>query len=337
MRRVARWLDGANLFLPGLMFSPYYDRLDKQPGIFVEAMNSRLSRLLGIGSSSRTDFDRRWVATSLPTKSNLIENEASVPPIELLIVAAEKDFWLLKDVSSAAIRQSVNPIESLSLVIPAAGRTRLPNLEELGVDIHVINEESLLSEEIFEDLKQTMGSRSGWLLQQYLTIKFVQESKAAGVLTLDADTFLLQKTLWLDSKGRQVLHVSSEFVANYYKYLHSLGVSEEVPDETHVTHHMLMQPALLRAIFKSAGVSGSEEVLRRALAYSKFFGQTEFCLEFELYAQGCKKLFRDRLELLKFGNRSVRIDKQEAERDLKAIEKSAQTKFRSVSAHSYAQ
>lgn len=337
MRRVARWLDGANLFLPGLMFSPYYDRLDKKPGFFVEAMNSRLSGLLGIGSSSRTDFYRRWVATSLPTKSNLIENEASVPPIELLIVAAEKDFWLLKDVSSAAIRQSVNPIESLSLVVPAAARTRLPNLEELGVDIHVIDEESLLSEEIFEDLKQTMGSRSGWLLQQYLTIKFVQESKAAGVLTLDADTFLLQKTLWLDSKGRQVLHVSSEFVSNYYKYLHSLGVSEEVPDATHVTHHMLMQPALLRAIFKTAGVSGSEEVLRRALAYSKFFGQTEFCLEFELYAQGCKKLFRDRLELLKFCNRSVRIDKQEVERDLKAIEKSAKTKFRSVSAHSYAQ
>lgn len=337
MRRAAQWLDGLHLFLPGLLFSPYYDRLDKRPGFVVKLLNSRLSRLLGIGLSSKTEFDRRWVATSMPTKSKLMENEARVPPIELLIVSAEKDFWLLKDVSNAAIRQSINPIASLNLVIPAASRARLPNLEELRVDVNVIDEESLLNEDLFDDLKRTMGARNGWLLQQYLTIKFVEESQAHGVLTLDADTFLLQKTLWLDANARQLLHVSSEFVPNYYRFLHSLGVSEEVPEETHVTHHMLMQPLMLRAILKAAGLRGSEEVLERALAYSKSFGQVEFCLEFELYAQGCKKLFRDRLELLKFGNRSVRIEKQEAEKHLKAIEKSANTKFRSVSAHSYAQ
>lgn len=337
IRQVAQWLDGAFIFLPGLLFSPYYDRIDKKPGSFVKFVNSSLSVLLGVGSSSKTEFDRRWSATSMPVKSTLGEDQDSFPSIGLLIVAAEKDFWLLRQVSDAAIRESLNPIESLTIVIPASTRIRLPNLEGLGVKVHVIDEESLLSSDLLEELKRTMGSRSGWLLQQFLTLKFVQESQAEGILTLDADTFLIQETLWLNSKGRQVLYVSSEFQPNYYKFLHNLGVSELVPEQTHVTHHMLMQPAMLREVFKSAGLKGAEEVLERALAYSKAYGQAEFSLEFELYAQGCKKLFRDRLEVLKFGNRALRIDRQDAKKDLKSIAKFARNKFRSVSAHSYAQ
>jgi hypothetical protein len=273
----------------------------------------------------------------MPTKSRLIGTPDTVPPIELLIVAAEKDFWLLREVSGAAIRNSINPIESLTIVVPDSARSRIPNLEDLGVEVFVIDEETLLSKQLLDELRATMGTRSGWLLQQYLTIKFVEESRARGVLTIDADTFLLQKTLWLDSQGRQVLHVSSEFEPQYYRFLHHLRISELAPEHTHVTHHMLMQPDLLRAIFKSAGISGSEDVLKRALSYCMAYGQSVFCLEFELYAQGCKKLFRYQLELLKFGNRSVRVRREAAMKDLSTLTKSSKNKFRTLSAHSYAQ
>jgi hypothetical protein len=336
IRRFAKALDSVNLFLPGLLFSPYYDRLDKRPNFFTLILARLSARLFNSCASTKLEREHRWRATRYSSRGGSDLEKLRPPTIELLIVAAEKDFHFLRESARSAIRHSLNPISKLTVVAPSISRSAIPNLEGLGVVVDLIDEENLISKNLLQRLREVFGKRSGWILQQFLTLKFVEQSTAKGVLTLDADTLLLESTLWLDSNGHQVIHVSSEIVSEYYSFLSGLGVSALLPKETHVTHHMLMQPTLLQSIYKAHNLN-SETVLQEAIQVCELTGQTQFSLEFELYAQGAKQLEPQRLHLQKFANRTVRVDVAQSMKELVNLGEKAQNVYRSISAHSYTQ
>lgn len=334
--RLAKALDSVNLFLPGLLFSPYYDRLDKQPNFITMILARIAAYLFSSQVSTKLEREHRWRATRFTSSSDSDLDRSNPPTIQLLIVAAEKDFQFLKESARSAIRQSINPISELTVVVPSMSISAIPDLGDLGLVVQIINEEDLIRKDLLKRLRHVFGKRSGWILQQFLTLKFVEQSRAQGVLTLDADTLLLEETLWVDSHGHQVIHVSSEIVPEYYLFLSRLGVSEALPKETHVTHHMLMQPNILKSIYKVHNLN-SETVLQEALQFCELTGQTQFSLEFELYAQGAKQLEPQRLHLQKFANRTVRVDVAQSMKELVDLGEKAQNVYRSISAHSYSQ
>jgi hypothetical protein len=337
IRRIGKFLDKRNVFFPGLLFSPYYDRIDKKPSLLVPLADFLLSRLLRSSRPNNTEWRYRWNATRRPAINSASERIVDAPEIELLIVAAEKDFSLLSESSRRAIQSSLNPITTLTLVVPASATDKLPDLSTLPVGVKVVEEESLIDASLLQRLKCTFKERSGWLLQQYLTIRFVEENQARGVLTLDADTLLIEPQLWLDTDNRQILHVSSEYVPAYYEFLASIDISEAVPITTHVTHHMLMQPWLLRSIFEKYNTN-SHRVLEQALDFHLKTGQMQFCLEFELYGQAARRFFQDKLSLGKFCNRTVQLEFQNDSAEIiEDAVRLARGKYHSISAHSYSQ
>jgi hypothetical protein len=337
IKQIAKLLDKKNLFFPGLLFSPFYDRIDKRPSFFALAIDRHLSRLLSLSLPNGTQKAFRWNATRMPAITTPSERISNPPEIELLIVAAEKDFVLLLESSQRAIENSLNRISKVTFIIPACSRESFPDLSLLPVELRIVDEDTLIDSSLLNRLRSSLKERSGWLLQQYLTIKFVEESQARGVLTLDADTLIIEPQLWLDASNRQILHVSSEYVRPYYEFLATIGVSETVPITTHVTHHMLMQPWLLRSIFEKLSTN-SVKVLEQALDFHVKTGQIQFCLEFELYAQGARRFHEEQLRFGKFCNRTVLLDsRKELAVEIANLVGNAKGLYQSISAHSYSQ
>jgi hypothetical protein len=332
LRNVAMFLDSRNLFLPGLIYSPYYDRADRKPGRLLPMVNSSVSKYLGMNPLSPEELRYRTRALTITSKGLEATSEFSLPNIELLIVAAEKDFWLLEAAASLAVLTSKNKIISVSVIVPDQSLNVTPNIRIQNVQVNILPESNFISPAQFRQLRSAFGTDYGWLLQQFLLLRFVEKSHFPGVLTLDADTLLLEKTAWLTQEGKQTLQVSSEFVTGYYEFLRKIGALSSDPSETHVTHHMLMQPKILIRIFEELNLRDSSHLLEKTLVYAAEAKQKKFSLDFEFYAQGLKRFFPSDYVLEKFANRSVMLQRNAL---IEPQLKKYIHKYKSVSSHSY--
>lgn len=337
IRALARFLDYKNSFLPLLLFSPFYDRVDKRARGLVRFVTlfSGLRPTPG-RERKRKSIQRRLRAINIPSVAPFISD--SPPQIEALIVCAAKDLEYLPWCAQEIVRMSINPISRIVVITQDDCVDQATSaMSGMNLEISIFSEKSFFAPHVFESLEKQFGPRYGWILQQLLTVEYVLTSRARGVLTVDADTILTARTQWLDEYGSQILHVSSEFVEDYYKFLNYLSACDTEPEFTHVTHHMLMQPDIMRKIFIDLDLRSSSHLLEKVLAFAESEGQTNFCLEFELYAQSLRRSWPDLAVLQKFGNRTVHVrDVIEAKQIAHQVAQRRQKIFNSVSFHSYA-
>lgn len=335
-RKFASTLDRRNNFLPLHLFSPYYDRRDKRPGVIALAF-SPLSRQLA-RVRERGAISRRWVSARLPVQDSNVTG-LDLPSIELLVVSAEKDFGTLSNCIRQAHITSKNPVVKTTLIVPSDSLQRAKELSmSWNLLVEVLSEDSFVSPDLAKRLKKTFGDRYGWILQQYLTVRFVSESRSEGVLVVDADTILLRPQTWLTKEGQQILSVSSEYESRYYYFLSSLGISSQNPRHTFVTHHMLMQPNFMKKALESAGFSEPDQLAKEVCDFAVRESQNVFCIEFELYAQWLVEHRRERAVLTKFSNRTVSMDREPiSDLTLARLINKASKKFVSISLHEYAQ
>jgi hypothetical protein len=332
LSKIARHLDRRGLWLPLLFESHWYDRRDKSR--FALAM--KLSEVL---KSASSEDSRRYRATALKV-SNAELHDPKPPKIDLFFACAGKDLQTLSLAIESAAQRVQNPVESINVVVPDPEQEVASTLlaTELSTDTYgrlsLSVDSQWIGEKTLRKIKAVFGVRFGWILQQLITTNFVLNSDANGVLVVNSDTILLTPMLFLDSRGSQILLRSSEFNPPYYKFLSSLDSSVEFP-ATHVTHHMMMQPQLMREIFDHLGFQSIDDLASTALEFAEVQEQREFCLEFELYAQFVKKLFPDRVIEAKFANISVARsgDLPFLRREVDKIAKI--NKFNSVSFHDY--
>lgn len=332
LKKIAKALDRRGLWLPFVIESHWYDRLDKTG--FKLALF--LKELLGRGSAIAT-LEYRKNALMAPS----VELEDPDPQeIDLFLACAGKDLLTLPLAISAAAANVKNPIRSISVVVPDQDREKAQSvlteaLSRVTLDRVTISVDSdWVSSETISDLRQVFGNRFGWVLQQIITTNFVLKSASRGVLVINSDTVLTRPKLFLDSNGKQILHRSSEFNEPYYTYLRSLDEDLEVKS-SHVTHHMLMQPDLMRAVMRHIGFESIDALGRSVIDFSSKTGQLQFCLEFELYAQFVKSLFPERIIEIKFSNISVSRTDEVAVLERQANQIGRSKMFNSVSFHDY--
>jgi hypothetical protein len=332
LRLIARGLDSRGLWLPLFIETHWYDRLDKAPTRFAETFYR-----LRHGSMGELYLKRRLGALRLNTE-NLEED--SPPEIELFIACARKDLVTLPLSIKSAITCSRNTISRITLAVPDGDKdltleTIAGSLDKELVEAVTVKPDSQwFSEELMEEIRSIFGTRFGWFLQQVITAKSVFDSKSPGVLVLDADTILLQPTLFLGSDCRQVIHASSEFNEPYYTYLQTLEARLSVT-ESHVTHHMLMQPAVLRQALLNLGFNTVESLIADALSYAARSGSKDFSLDYEIYAQFLKLFFPELVEEVKFSNISVGREGDQDRLKSLVIFHSRTKRFKSVSFHDY--
>ena len=332
LTKIAKSLDRRGLWLPFVIESHWYDRLDKTRFQLAVA----LRELLGRGPAIAT-LEYRKNALMAPS----VELEDREPPeIDLFLACAGKDLLTLPLAISAAAVNVKNPIGTISVAVPDHDRDTAQSVlaETLSSGtldrVRITADSEWVNPKTINDLRQVFGNRFGWVLQQIITTNFVLKSSSRGVLVINSDTVLTRPKLFLDSKGKQILHRSSEFNEPYYKYLRSLDEQLEVKS-SHVTHHMLMQPDLMRAVMRHIGFESIDALGRSVIDFSSKTGQRQFCLEFELYAQFVKLLFPERIIEIKFSNISVSRTDELAVLERQAHQIGRSKVFNSVSFHDY--
>lgn len=302
------------------------------PYIALESLLSRKSF-----KPTLKDFIRQFNSISLPLAT--IAKTTKLPQIEVLCVVAGKDLEILPIVISQAIKCSENEVTKVNVI------TRKSDLIacvetiaglKLAMDWDVLDEELQISETVRDKMKVVFGARYGWVLQQFLAVNFVLNSKAEGILLVNADTILLQRITWLSDEKTQILMASTEYHAPYYELLSKLIGSPVNPRYTFITHHMLFQPDIFREILEHWGIGPLGNLVEQVVSNVNSENQSPMCVEFELYAQGIGLLHPELVEMRKFCNTTWKRSRTNVVRLNEIIENNRSKRWNSISLHDYA-
>jgi hypothetical protein len=278
----------------------------------------------------------RFVQASRISTELLDGSNGEIPDIELLTVVSGKDVKTLRLSLLSAVENSFNPVKKVTVICPIKD---LVLITEAMVDIdkvkiEIVNEDTLIAPELRNLLRQRFDQRYGWVLQQLLTVQHVLKSTSAGVLTINSDTILTRKQLWINESGKQILMRSYEWHAPYYNLLIKIGLKMERRKKSHITHHMLMQPKLFRIILQKLGIKDLVDLAHFIIENADSKELSPICVEFELYAFGLINFFKDSFEYKKFSNLGLSRNENELMSTPEHYSKLF-ADYNSVSLHSY--
>ncbi len=249
-----------------------------------------------------------------------------LPLIDVVIPCGPGDVEVLPRVVESAPNGATNPIRSIQVVAPPSTIAALKPL--IGSDIDLIDENDLLGNSVVMVIAERFPTRRNWVLQQVVKVGSVIASQAHGVLILDADTLLLRPRTWLTNDGLQILTPTIEWHQPYYNFLRRLSRNRWAsPDYSFVPHHMLMQPRLMTRLLASLGIDGVQGLVDALGDESQYEGDSMFCIEYELYAQGLRNLSPESAVLAKWSNRNVPRERE--------VSKDRLGRYMSVSQHHY--
>jgi hypothetical protein len=269
---------------------------------------------------------------------NRYESKAQIgPPIEVLFVTTQKDFQVLRHAISFAIEATTAHTKVNIVIIVPDHEVDLcsSTLQDFPCLISIIPESHFIDESMRLTIRARFKNRAGWVIQQILKDLYVLSSKSLGVLIIDSDTLLIEKRLWVDDSGHQILLPTWEYHLPYYRFLAKRGICNDWPKYTFVSHHMLMQPRILREAFVSAGWKSKEDLLESLVSQSEVEEQSPFCIEYELYGQFIYSNYPHLVKLEKWSNIGRSRDEVNFERIAILVEREYRGKYASLSLHSY--
>ena len=318
------------------LYFRYFSSLSKSPRLF--HIICLLPNIFIRGFTFISLFKRFVLANQLPNR--VVKSQENAPEIELLVCSTAKDFWLLTDCLTYAVKNSINPISSVNVVVPSRDVELCSSLIEKGIlgkdiKVSVIDEDSLIPKGAREMIYDQMGGSYGWALQQFLTVAFVCSSSAKGVLAVNSDTIILQPRLWLEPQGNQEFLVSAEFHKPYYKVIQKLDPGLSHFEFSFICHQMLFQPDFFRKILYNLNSPSISHFIELVLAKADISQRSPFCVEFELYGQMFLRKQPSNVILNRFANISVELssDAQLRGQQLGHFENSGN--YNSVSNHSW--
>ena len=203
--------------------------------------------------SMRMLVDTLQPVAPLTRKVRPRKRKNSLPEIEILVAAVEKDLDLLRNTLEAAQQFSQNPISRVRVVVPRQSLQRAQ--ETLASMAEVVAEEAFLPPEIRRAVSRfaTIG-RKGWVTQQFIGLYGAWSSPSRGVLVLDSDTLLAGDRVWLTESLVQTLSFSYEYHEPYEVHATRVwGKRRRYHFLSFVTHYMLMQPDIVKEMFPALG------------------------------------------------------------------------------------
>jgi hypothetical protein len=263
-------------------------------------------------------------------------NHEGLPAIEITIDCAAKDSKLLSNVIELAELNVLNPISVISVVVPSSDFELISDQiskTSYKSPIRVLDENSILAEEIRNKIKVLFPNRYGWVIHQFLTLQQILNSSSLGVLSIDSDTLILRPMAFLNSDGIQVLMESLEYNRPYYEFLNRINPVFKIDSTSHVTHYSFFQKSLLLGIFEKVGIRTLIDLVDCIESYADLDSSSPICIDRELYALGLLAFYPEKCTLVKFANISVSYQEIYDPIQLEQLSK----KYNSVSAHSYLQ
>lgn len=278
-------------------------------------------------------FERAaWISNFREKKSGSFEKS-----IEIVLVSTSKDFDILPhSIDFAVDAVSRYQLHGIRIIVPERDLELCRRLlSPKHHKVSVVNESDLVAHDQFSKLTKFFKHRNTWVLQQLLKVIAVQNSEADAVLILDSDTILLRSRPWFSPSGSQILTPSFEFNPHYYDFLNSLGISERIPENTFISHHMIMQPHILNRILNNVGLAELNRLIDYVCEKSDRNVQSPICIEYELYGQSLIKSNSDTYFLERWANLSVTRRHSKLVLHLPGIKKILSLFFNSISFHSW--
>ncbi|WP_058303139.1 DUF6492 family protein [Gorillibacterium timonense] len=204
------------------------------------------------------------------------KSSESLPIIDVLIPAIEKDLPTLPHVIDALRKQVRHPIRTIHIVSPESSRIRALCREN---GCHFVHEDTLLpirKKDIH--YRSARFERSGWLYQQLLKLAGDNVSKSEHYLVIDADTVLLRPHTFIQD-GKTVMF-SRNWTQPEYRNAHRrlLGKKPQAPG-SFVAHYMLFKKSRLadlkKAIKAHTGLVWYQAIIRKT-DKTKMFGFSEY-------------------------------------------------------------
>jgi hypothetical protein len=172
------------------------------------------------------------------------------PVIDVAIPCHPKDYENLQLVIQGVRKSVSNPIGKIYLVTP---RDYVIKLQDDFPECHVLSDDEVLNSELLRAIQDScVGSRRSWILQQVIKFRIAMLSTEIATLVLDADTILIARRLWVDSRGRQVLCIGEDFYLPYKNHQRRVFGGENYL-LAFVTHFQLMTKVTLSEIFSPNG------------------------------------------------------------------------------------
>jgi hypothetical protein len=305
------------------------------PGIFF-GMVMVLWNLTCIPRSRNFFRLSRFLRANRLASENSLENLPILDQMEILFVTAGSDIDMLTYAIPAAIKATKESFQDplITVIVPSTDVSRCVEIIGSGFNISIKSENDVVDISLRESLKNKFGDRYGWALQQILKIEFVLQSRAKGVLVVDADTLLLNSRNWLLADGRQILTPSDEYNASYYLFLNKYGISSLTPKFTFISHHMLMQPSYAKEMMCVTGWRDISGLVAELVKFQFRDMKSPFSIDYEAYAQYMVNSHPDKILFVKWSNFAVRREKNLNEQ-IPALTQQLGRNFYSLSLHSY--
>jgi Family of unknown function (DUF6492) len=324
-------------FFSPSIFINYYSQTDNTPNL-IEVFIPVVITLLRF--RVRTTFQLIRFTRILRIKENNSANTAYSLPIELLVVCGPQDTPILPLCIKSAIQFSANPISSVVIIVPDSDvemtkETLLVMEKTINIPISVVRENEYIPIEIRTKLKRKFEERFGWILQQVIKVKYAAQSEAGAVLVIDADTVLLQPLRGISENSEQHLSYSSEMHKSYREFLKYIQIPMRRPFFSTVTHHMIIQPTIMRELLINVGIQDLDKLTEKLLTFNSKSVMSPISIDYEMYGQYLRSRYPNKINYYYFSNLSVRRS-PEAFQQVEDILKGARTpNYRSFSFHGY--
>ena len=269
--------------------------------------------------------------------SQHIYPNGSLPNIELLFVTTRKDSDILPYSIKNAIRHSLNNVSKIAVIVPASDLqyfSKLLGKLSLKTRVELISEDLEIDQESRNLIKSQMKSRYGWTLQQFLTVSYCLRSSAEGVLAVNSDTLILRDQVWIDQEKCQILMESHEFNSEYYSLIERINSRFKNLSKSHITHHMLFQPDMLKETIFFFGATNISQYVSIFMSEVNADLSSPLCVEFEPYANYLRLAAPSRFRMVRFCNISVGRGSQTSLEEL-IVKYEKENNFNSISMHSW--
>ncbi len=207
-------------------------------------------------------LDRVAYVQSLPLDP-LAGDSTELPAVDIVIPCGPADAELLPLVIAGAAEGISNPIARISVIGGTRVREVIAGLKSRS-QVDFINETNVLEPATAKAVTGYPDSgRRAWVLQQALKWTASLRSPAPGVVVLDADTVLIRSRTWLNNEQQVVLPVH-EMHKPYERHFEAVfgARTSGRAEVSHVAHHALFQPSIVRQIFLEVAESVDEGIAK---------------------------------------------------------------------------
>lgn len=240
--------------------------------------------------------------------ANLLSNSYINPGIQIMIPCHAKDIRKLPLVIFSLIKNCENQILEFVLISNVAldihWQIRLKKICE-KITINFITEE-----EYFRNLGTNFESsisaevfQQGWIKQQPIKIIYVYNSNTDAVLIWDADTLLNQSHFFYDG-SKQTLSIIYGFKPIYEQQFKDYFLMKNSIAFSFVTHYQLMQPFVIRDMFRQ----GASDIVNWIL--SSNLNEIETFSEYHTYGSYIFNKYRNKVAMTKWANLGIVLEEK---------------------------